>query len=188
MRFTFGKTILHAALLICGFFCFATNSFAQSTDCQKTKNKDERLLCAAIIKVFDIKDAVMLNDLSFVSRRVDLNGDGRNEVLVWIPATNWGGTSGYPIIVFSQKRSGYQKLWDVEQGWSPIILLKSKTNGWRDIAYQVGGGGAEWQYVIAKYNGKTYKDKNYQEKQPEGDFLIEKNWKSTVFGPIPSQK
>ena len=188
MRCIFGKTILHITLLVCGFFCFSHNSFAQSTDCQKPKNNDERLLCGAIVKTSYYIDDRMLKDLSFVSRRVDLNYDGRDEVLVWIPAINWGGTSGYPIIVFSQKRNGYRKLWEVEQGWAPIILLKSKTNGWRNVAYQVGGGGAEWQYVIAKHNGKTYKDKEIQEKQPEGVFLIEKNWKSTVFGPIPAQK
>ena len=128
----------------------------------------------------------MLNELSFVSRRVDFNGDGRDEVLVWIPAPNWGGTSGYPIVIFSQKRNGYRKLWD-EAAWTPIILLKSKSHGWRDFAYQVGGGGADWQYVIVKHNGKSYKDNKVQEKQPEGELLIDKNWKSTVFGPIPKQ-
>ena len=186
MQSFIGKKILRYTFILSVFLCFTNNSFAQSTDCQKPKDKNERLLCTAIVKSLNVEDSVMLNELSFVSRRVDFNGDGRDEVLVWIPAPNWGGTSGYPIVIFSQKRNGYRKLWD-EAAWTPIILLKSKSHGWRDFAYQVGGGGADWQYVIVKHNGKSYKDNKVQEKQPEGELLIDKNWKSTVFGPIPKQ-
>jgi hypothetical protein len=39
-------------------------------------------------------------ELRFASRRADLNGDGRSEILVWVPTNGYGGTSGYPLVIF----------------------------------------------------------------------------------------
>lgn len=160
----------------------------QSSDCNKPENDDERLLCDAIVKNFDIEDVVMLEELMFISSRVDLNGDGRQEVVVWIPARSWGGTSGYPIIIFSQKEKGYRKLWDIEQAWTPVIMLKSKKNGWHNIAFQYGGGGVDWHDVVIKHNGRKYEISKDEEESLDGEIIIDKNWKSSTFGPMPAQK
>lgn len=157
----------------------------QLSDCNKPKNDDESLLCAAITKDIDKKIiAELTEELYFVSRRVDLNGDGRDEVFVWIPTRNWGGSSGYPIIIFSKTQKGYRKLWEVDQAWTPIILLKSKSYGWQDFSFQFGGGGVDWQYVVLQYNGKSYKYSPIDVKQPQGEIVIDKDFDSTVFGPI----
>lgn len=36
----------------------------------------------------------MLPNFTYASRRVGLNGDGSDEVVVWIPNENLGGTGG----------------------------------------------------------------------------------------------
>jgi hypothetical protein len=161
--------------------------YSPSETCEKIKNNDERSLCEAIIKDQDLTDQALIGKFVYASRRVDLNSDGRDEVVVWSPTQDLGGTSGYPIIIFSQTANGYKKLWDIDQAWTPILVLKSKSHGWRDIAFQQGGGGAEWLYLISRYDGKSYKIEKDQKKQPKGKILIDKDWNQSVLGPIPSQ-
>jgi hypothetical protein len=78
-------------------------------------------------------------------------------------------------------------LWSIEQAWTPILVLKSKNNGWRDIAFQFGGGGIDWQYSVLQHNSKSYEVSKTQKKQPKGKLLIDKDWNQSVFGPITSQ-
>lgn len=158
-----------------------------SETCEKIKNDDERSLCEAIIKDQDLTDLELIGKFIYASRRVDLNNDGRNEVIVWLPMQDLGGTSGYPIIIFSQTANGYQKLFDIDKAWTPILVLKSKSNGWRDVAFQFGGGGVDWQYSILHHDGKSYQDSETQKKQPKGELLIDKDWNQSVFGPMVSQ-
>ncbi len=162
--------------------------YSPSEDCEKLKNDDERSLCEAIVKDQDLADQALTSEFTYATKRIDLTGDGRNEVIAWMPTSDLGGTSGYPIIIFSQTANGYQKLWDIDHVWTPILVLKSKSNGWRDIAFQFGGGGVDWHYVILRHNGKSYKVRKTQKKQPQGELLIDKDWNQSVFGPIPSQK
>jgi hypothetical protein len=161
--------------------------YSPSDTCEKIENEDERALCEAIIKDQNLTDQALMSKFVYASRRVDLNGDERNEVIVWTPTQDLGGTSGYPIIIFSQMANGYQKLWDVEQAWTPILILKSKSHGWRDIAIQQGGGGGEWLYLILRHNGESYEIKKNQKKQPKGEMLIDKDWNQSLVGPILSQ-
>ncbi len=83
--------------------------YSPSDTCEKIKNEDERSLCKAIIKDQDLTEQDLTGKFVYASRRLDLNGDGGNEVIVWSPTHDLGGTSGYPIIIFSQTANGYQK-------------------------------------------------------------------------------
>ncbi len=166
--------------------CSAINLDAQTRKSRKSQNNEARLLRNAILKAENItKDNVLTTELNYVSRRVDLNGDGQKEVLVWAPMNDLGGTSGYPIIVFARTVKGYRVLWE-DGAWTPLIVLNTKQNGWRDIAYQIGGGGSAWQYDIVRFNGKSYKYLRTQTKQPKGQLIINKSRTSTVFGPVPN--
>lgn len=155
--------------------------------CQKIKGNDARALCELIVKDQDLTDQALTYEFVYASRPIDLNGDGRNEVIAWIPTQDLGGTSGYPIIIFSETPNGYQKLWDIDQAWTPILVLNSKNHGWRDVAFQFGGGGEDWHYVILRHNGKSYDVHKTQKKQPKGELLIDKDWNQSICGPILSQ-
>lgn len=150
------------------------------------KKDEDRKLCFAIVKDQDLADQALSSEFVYAERRIDLNNDGKKEIVVWIPNSDLGGTSGYPIIIFSETKNGFQKLWD-EQAWTPIIALSSKTNGWRDVAFQIAGGGIEPHYEILQYNEKSYKSNKTKQNQPKGKIIIDKNWKQSVFGPIPNQ-
>jgi hypothetical protein len=167
------------------FICVTTFSLAQTDTNLKFKTADEKALREAIIKIETSPGATLADDFVYAAKYIDLNGDGNEEVVVWIPEDDMGGTSGYPILILSKMASGYRKIMDIDQGWTPVIALRSKRNGWRDIVIQNGGGGAEWMYFIYKYNGKTYKFAGMKKDPPAGETLIEKNWDGTLFGPVP---
>ncbi len=167
------------------------------TDCQKPENDERQRLCSAVVKASGETDKYMIDGLKFLSRKVDLNGDKIDETVVWAIGDGWGGTSGYPIYIFSSTKNNYRKIWELDQGWPPIVKLKSKTKGWYDLAYMQGGGGADWSFVKIKYDGKTYRvrydGKNVHEgkvqiQQPDGEVLIEKEFQQTILGPIPNQR
>jgi hypothetical protein len=172
-------------LLILFCICLPIVIDAQSRSLRKSQGNDDRLLRNAILKAENInKNNVLTTPLNYQSRRVDLNGDGQKEIAVWVPTADLGGTSGYPIIVFTRTAKGYQMLWE-EAAWTPLVVLATKHKGWRDIAYQTGGGGAAWQFEVVRFNGRAYKYLRTQTARPKGQLIIDKNWKRTTFGPMP---
>lgn len=118
--------------------------------------------------------------------KIDLNLDENDEYVVW--ESSWAGTSGGMLWALEHRNGRYRKVFETEMTWTPVILLKSKSHGWRDFAYLVTGGGVEPVFVTVSHNGKSYKDgKHSQSEQPEGEILIGKNWSQSYFGPIANQ-
>jgi hypothetical protein len=113
---------------------------------------EDRLLRVAIVHAIGGSEG----GLKYVRKRFDLNGDGRKELLVWVPTIELGGTSGYPLLVFSRDRNGYRPLWSFDQAWTPLIVLNSSQHGWHDLAFQMGGGGDAMHYVVVRHNGESY--------------------------------
>jgi hypothetical protein len=128
------------------------------------------------------------NELRFVNKRADLNGDGRSEILVWVRTQDFGGTGGYPLLIFSQEKNGYSLLWKHDQLWTPLVVLRSSSHGWRNLVLQVGGGGEKMRYVMFRHNGKTYSDdfRPIAANKIQGQWLIGKDWKMSVVGPLPN--
>ena len=187
MKQIFRKTTMWTSIVFAVCICLTVNSFCQKNKNRIKRNNEEQLLRKAILKAENInKNNVLTTKFIYVSRYIDLNGDGKKEVLTWVPTSDLGGTSGYPIIVFSRTKIGYKVLWE-DAAWTPLILMNTKQNGWRDIAFQIGGGGADWQYNVIRHNGKIYEFYRTQNKQPKGQLVIGKDWKFTVLGPIPKQ-
>jgi hypothetical protein len=151
---------------------------------QANSQQENRLLRAAIVRVLGGSEG----ELTYVRKRFDLNGDGRAEVLVWVPTTELGGTSGYPLLVFSRNRNGYRLLWSFDQAWTPLIILNSSSHGWRDIVFQMGGGGDAMHYVVFRHNGESYsRFESIKASRVRGRWLIGKNWKMSTMGPLPRQ-
>jgi hypothetical protein len=147
-------------------------------------NQNDPLLKQAIIRELGNPT----NEPKFVSKRADLNGDGRPEVLVWVPTQDFGGTGGYPLLIFSREKNSYKLLWKHDQLWTPLVVLRSSSHGWRDLVLQLGGGGEKMQYVMFRHNGKTYSDdfRPIAANKIKGQWLIGKDWKMSVVGPLPN--
>ena len=82
------------------------------------------------------------NNLMFGYALVDLNGDGRNEAVVYITEAGWCGSSGCDLEIFERSKSGWRPFGvDLGNTRAPIRLLPSKTHGWHDLGgWQFGGG------------------------------------------------
>lgn len=125
--------------------------------------------------------------LQFLSGYADLNGDGQTELLVWVPTPNYGGTSGYPLLIFGRLQRRLQLVSRIEQAWTPLILLRTSTHGWRDLVMQVGGGGEPMRRVRFHYDGANYPERfSYvAANRVRGRTLIVRDWQNSVVGPLP---
>ena len=130
------------------------------------------------------------NSVKFVSRHADLNGDGRPELLVWVPTIGYGGTSGYPLLIFHRGRRGLRLVSKIEPVWTPLAVANSSRRGWHDIIVQVGGGGEEMRYVVFRHNGKSYSDdfREIRAGRVKGRWLIGRDWQMSIFGPLPPKE
>lgn len=162
----------------------ARKFYSASETCQKIKNDEERSLCNTIVKDQDLENEGLDKEFNYLINRIDLNGDGLEDAIIWIK--DMCGSSGCPFSFYKKTKKGFVRIFD-EFAWTPIILLNYQNNEWYDVAFQVAGGGVEPHYVILSFNGKTYKSKKTQVEQPEGKILLDKDWKQSVFGPIPNQ-
>lgn len=152
--------------------------------CKNARTNLKKSICNTIIPIMDTyrEDSVVWDAFEVTVRRVDMNGDGKREVVVW--ESSWAGTSGGSLWVLSKVGRKYRKILETDTTWSPIILLKSKTNGWNDLAYYVTGGGVEPVFVTLGVKRSKYRWKTVSEKMPVGKILIGRNWRNSVFGPI----
>jgi len=140
----------------------------------------------AIIKELGSPDASGDGKVIYISRRYDLNNDGHAEVLAWVPTPSYGGTSGYPLLIFSTEGKRLRLLSRIDQVWTPLIILGTSKYGWRDVVMQMGGGGEPFKYVVFRYKGETYSDQPQSLKPStiRGRWLIGKDWQMSRFGPL----
>ena len=89
--------------------------------------------------------------------RVDLNGDGRPEVLVYLFGPYMCGSGGCNTLVFRRTEAGpYQLVADIALTNNPVVVSERRTNGWNDLITLVAGGGARAHYAVLRFDGKTY--------------------------------
>lgn len=89
--------------------------------------------------------------------KVDLNGDGKPEVLVYLRGREACGTGGCNLIVFQFGKQDYKLISEISLVNSPIIVSSQRTRGWKDIiVYVVGGGIHPGYYAVLRFDGKKY--------------------------------
>lgn len=128
--------------------------------------------------------------IKYLSRRADLNGDGRAETLVWVPSVEYGGTGGYPLLIFRNEGRGLRLIGKFEQVWTPLIIARASRHGWRDVVMQMGGGGVPMGYVVFRHDGRRYPDapREIVAARVRGRQLIGQEWQMSIVGPIPSKE
>lgn len=115
--------------------------------------------------------------------RVDLNGDGRSEVIVFLFGGHQCGTGGCDALIFRKLKRFYSLVTHFEPSRNPIIVSTTRTRGWNDLIFFNSGGGINpGYYSIARFNGRTY---------PENPTVVadspplKKRAKGTGFVPGP---
>lgn len=169
--------------------------FLSLTVLAHSKNKINPLITnaeiqQAIIQALGEPDFVNVPDrkVRFVVRYADLNHDRKLELIVWAGCCGYGGTGGYHLLIFTYENSTLNLLSDIAHVWTPLIVQKAKGNGWHDIVFQQGGGGAEFEYVVSRYSGKGYQNDNLPSIRPRqinGKWLVGKQRLMTIIGPRP---
>ena len=98
--------------------------------------------------------------LTYAQASVDLNGDGTDEVLAYVMGPMVCGSGGCNLYVLAPEGEDGGEGWRVVTRTSvtrtPVGVLTTSTNGWRDLAVSIGGGGAQAGWVRLTYDGRTY--------------------------------
>ncbi|MBD1845948.1 hypothetical protein H6F89_21550 [Cyanobacteria bacterium FACHB-63] len=93
-------------------------------------------------------------EIRYLYNNIDLDGDRRSEVVVYI--TSDCGSGGCPMLILQATGNGYRTVSRHTLVNNPIVISNTRTNGWRDIVLYVAGGGAKPSYHILKFEGSTY--------------------------------
>ena len=93
----------------------------------------------------------------YASERVDLNGDGRGEVFVYLMGSFFCGSGGCNLLVLREAlKGGYALVNDFSITRLPVIVSPLKSHGWNDIWRMESGGGAKASYVRHSFDGTRY--------------------------------
>lgn len=99
-----------------------------------------------------------LGEVRYAKSEVDLDGDGTPEVLVYVGGSILCGTGGCNLEVLKRDGGQLKRISDISVVQLPVGMLESKTNGWRDLAVSVSGGGVQSATMKLPFDGKTYAD------------------------------
>ncbi|MTI65232.1 MAG: hypothetical protein FH753_01360 [Firmicutes bacterium] len=108
----------------------------------------------ALIKEFEL-DRYQEN-IRYYYNKVDLDGDGIDEIFAYVVGSFVCGTGGCSSVIFKQEGEEYNLLARFSLVNNPIIISNNKTKGYRDIIMNVYGGGIESFFALLKYDGSTY--------------------------------
>ena len=86
----------------------------------------------------------------------DLDGDGADEAIVYLAAPYFCGTGGCPTLVLTPAGPMWRKVGDISVSRTPVTVMESETNGWKDITVAVSGGGGPSGNALLKFDGEAY--------------------------------
>ena len=92
----------------------------------------------------------------YVYGRADLNGDGREEVLVYLMGSIFCGTGGCTMLLLTPGPDDYTLVSDFTITRPPVIVAPTAGAGWRDLWRLESGGGMAATYVRHRYDGTRY--------------------------------
>lgn len=95
-------------------------------------------------------------NVRYLYNSIDLDGDGRDEKIVYLVSQSTCGTGGCTMLILKPAGNGYSLLSRHTIVNSPIVVSNTRTKGWRDIILFVAGGGIQPSYRSLKFNGSTY--------------------------------
>lgn len=125
---------------------------------QRTTRPDHDELLRSFLQEY-VKQSRLPHDgrTRYIRGFVDLNGDSKDEVIVYLSGRQWCGTGGCTTLVLEPTAGWFRIVGTITIARPPIRVLDSTSNGWRDLAVWVQGGGIQPGYeAILPFNGKAY--------------------------------
>lgn len=88
--------------------------------------------------------------------RVDLDGDGQDDLLVYLEDPYFCGSGGCSLVVFRNEGDTFTKVASTSVTRSPIAVGAAGPAGWRDLYVSIGGGGGASGVVRLVHEGGGY--------------------------------
>jgi hypothetical protein len=97
-----------------------------------------------------------IDEVRYHYNKVDLNGDGILDAIVFASGNSLCGSGGCRILILKGVSTDFQLITEMTVSRPPLIALSTKTKGWSNFAMRVSGGGIKPYYALLKFNGKSY--------------------------------
>ena len=96
-------------------------------------------------------------DATYRSAAIDLDGDGRREMLVYLDGQSWCGPHSCDLFIFTPERDGgWRLVQELALAAPPITLLSSRSSGWRDLGVHFSTSLAPGERRILSWSGSGY--------------------------------
>jgi len=98
------------------------------------------------------------DDITRVSfAQVALHPGPERQFIVYVSSRYWCGSGGCSTLVVERGSEGFREVSGIGISRPPILVLESRTNGWRDLAVWVAGGGIQPGYqALLPFDGTAY--------------------------------
>ncbi len=120
------------------------------------------------------RDIVRQEMARYLYGRVDLDGDGKEEVLVYLLGSFFCGSGGCTMMLFTEDENGHRLVNNFPITRTPVIVSPNRTEGWNDLWRVEYGGGASPGYVRHAFDGTKYveRERTTMERVPEGKLFM----------------
>lgn len=89
----------------------------------------------------------------------DLDGAPGAEALVYMRGRYWCGSGGCNLLIVARNYGSWRIVSEIRLARPPIMVLASRSRGWRDLAVSVSGGGIQPGYQARlSFDGRSYPD------------------------------
>jgi hypothetical protein len=112
--------------------------------------EDARLISYLNEKYLDVAP------IQYRAGRIDLDGDGTDEVLAYVGGSLVCGSGGCPLLVLKDDGTTFTPIAETSVTRLPVGVLDTTTNGMKDLWVTVGGGGGESGLRKLSFDGKSY--------------------------------
>jgi uncharacterized protein YecT (DUF1311 family) len=136
--------------VIVGFL--VASIFGVATPCRATSGRLPSDVEVVLHTQYGVPDA----EIRYRDGTVDLDDDGRDELLVHVVGSTACGSGGCPTLIFTPTRSGYRLVSTIAVTRTPIGVSATTTDGWRDLIVRVSGGGTRARDVELLFDGTSY--------------------------------
>ncbi len=87
---------------------------------------------------------------------VDLDGDGKQEIIAYAAGPMICGTGGCPVFVFTPRADGLRLVSSISVAQPPVRLSPRSSHGWRNLIVGVAGGGIPAGDAELEFDGSSY--------------------------------
>jgi hypothetical protein len=93
----------------------------------------------------------------YLNAWIDLNGDGKQESIVYLMGSDWCGSGGCTTLVSGTASSTYDVITRITVAQLPISVLTKSSHGRRNLTVWVYGGGIQDAYEAElQFDGRSY--------------------------------